>query len=105
VVTTAFTPVDDDRTALHATVTFRSKLPARLIAPLVTPIARWILHQDARMLAAQHGNIRRFGGEHFANTPIDVLGPHIARMVRRAERGEPLFVATDRGEEHVTLHI
>ena len=105
VVTTAFTPVDGDRISLHSTVTFRSKLPARLIAPLVTPIARWILHQDARILAAQHDNIRRFGGEHFASTPIDVLGPHIARLLRRAERGAPLFVATDRGEEHVTLYV
>jgi phenylpropionate dioxygenase-like ring-hydroxylating dioxygenase large terminal subunit len=105
VVTTAFTPVDDEQTALHATVTFRSKLPASVVAPLVTPIARWILRQDARMLRAQQANIRRFGGEHFVHTPIDVLGPHIARMVRRAERGEPLFVASDRGEERVTLHI
>jgi phenylpropionate dioxygenase-like ring-hydroxylating dioxygenase large terminal subunit len=104
IVTTAFTPVDDDRTMLHATVTFRSGLPAPIVAALVTPVARWILHQDARMLAAQHDNVRRFGGERFASTPIDVLGPHIARLSRRADRGEPLFLDTEGLEERVTLY-
>jgi phenylpropionate dioxygenase-like ring-hydroxylating dioxygenase large terminal subunit len=107
-ITTAFTPVmltppDRAITALHATVTFRSRLPAALVAPLVTPLARWILHQDARILAQQQANIRRFGGERFVSTPIDVLGPHINRMLRRAERGEDLPVSTD-VEERVTLY-
>jgi phenylpropionate dioxygenase-like ring-hydroxylating dioxygenase large terminal subunit len=104
VVTTAFTPVDDDRTELHATVAFRSSILPALVAPLVTPIARVILRQDARMLAAQHDNIRRFGGEHFVHTPIDVLGPHIARLIRRSERGEPMLTAAERTEERVTLY-
>jgi phenylpropionate dioxygenase-like ring-hydroxylating dioxygenase large terminal subunit len=104
VVTTAFTPVDGDATALHATVTFRSKIPAAVIAPLVTPVARLILRQDARILAAQHDNVRRFDGPHFVHTPIDVLGPHIARLIRRAERGEPLDADVSAPEERVTLY-
>jgi hypothetical protein len=104
VVTTAFTPVDDDHTALHATVTFRSKVPPAIVAPLVTPIARWILRQDAKILGAQHDNIERFGGAHFAHTPIDVLGPHIANLIRRADRGESLAPDPDAREERVTLY-
>ena len=34
-------------------------------------------------------NVARFGGEQFASTPLDVLGPHVARMLRRLERGDP----------------
>jgi phenylpropionate dioxygenase-like ring-hydroxylating dioxygenase large terminal subunit len=105
VVTTAFTAVDADHTALHATVTFRSSVPAAVIRPFVTPVARWILRQDARMLAAQHDNVRRFGGPRFTDTPIDVLGPHIARLIRRAERGEPLAPTADAREQRVTLRV
>jgi phenylpropionate dioxygenase-like ring-hydroxylating dioxygenase large terminal subunit len=105
VVSTAFTPIDDDNVALHATVAFRSTVPAAVVAPLVTPIAKWILRQDARMLAAQHDNIARFGGARFVQTPADVLGPHIARLVRRAERGESLGVDAGRVDDPVTLYI
>ena len=55
---------------------------------LVTPVASFILRQDAWVLRHQTANIRRFGGERFANTRIDVLGPHILRLLRRAERDE-----------------
>jgi phenylpropionate dioxygenase-like ring-hydroxylating dioxygenase large terminal subunit len=104
VVTTAFTAVDEDEVSLHATVAFRSKLPAAMISPFVTPVARWILRQDSRILRAQHDNIQRFGGARFVNTPIDVLGPHISRLIRRAARGEPLTIEGER-EQRVTLHV
>jgi hypothetical protein len=32
--------------------------------------------------------VERFGGERFATTEVDVLGPHVARLLRAAERGE-----------------
>jgi hypothetical protein len=67
-------------------------------------VARWILRQDARMLAAQHDNIARFGGPRFADTPIDVLAPHIDSLLRRAERGEPLTLGDPR-EQRVTLRV
>jgi hypothetical protein len=103
IVSTAFTPVDEDNVALHATVSFRSTVPPAIVRPLVTPIARWILRQDARMLAAQHDNIQRFGGERFVHTPIDVLGPHIAHLAV-CGRGAPLVL--DAGaEERVTIYV
>jgi phenylpropionate dioxygenase-like ring-hydroxylating dioxygenase large terminal subunit len=102
VVTTGFTPIAPQRTALHATVTFRSRLPGPLVARVASPIAGRILTQDARILSRQHDNIERFGGERFANTPIDVLGPHILRLLRTAERGEPAPAPPP--EERVVLY-
>lgn len=88
VITSAYTPVGDTETVLHAVVTFRVRLPAALVRAVAVPIADQILRQDAWVLRRQTENVRRFGGEQFASTPIDVLGPHILRMMRRAERGE-----------------
>ncbi len=98
VATTAMTPVDDLRTRLFAELTFRVPVPGWLVRPLVTPVAARILRQDARMLALQEDTIRRFGGERFATTEIDVLGPQIWRLLRQAERGEP--VPEDGAVEH-----
>jgi phenylpropionate dioxygenase-like ring-hydroxylating dioxygenase large terminal subunit len=86
VVTTAMTPRDGETIRFFSVATFRLPLPGWLVAPLVTPVAGRILAQDARMLALQAGNVARFGGEHFANTELDVLGPQIARLLEAAER-------------------
>ena len=91
-ITAACTPVSTDRadpvTALHATVAFRTRLPAPVVAAAVRPVASLILAQDARIVSAQQRNVVRFGGEDYAHTPIDVLGPHILRLLRAASRGE-----------------
>jgi phenylpropionate dioxygenase-like ring-hydroxylating dioxygenase large terminal subunit len=88
VVTTAMTPLDAFRTRLHSVVTFRLPLPGWLVAPLVAPVAAQIFRQDARMLRLLTDNVERFGGERFATTEIDVLGPQIWRLLKQAERGE-----------------
>jgi phenylpropionate dioxygenase-like ring-hydroxylating dioxygenase large terminal subunit len=103
VITTAYTPISDFETGLHAAVTFKSRVPALAVRALVTPIANFILRQDAWVLRHQTENIRRFGGEQFASTRIDVLGPHIWRLLRRAERGEGDGAAPR--EERLTLHL
>lgn len=87
-VTSAFTPVSDDVTRLHAAVTFSLRVPHRLVQAVLPPIANLIAAQDARILRRQAETIRRFGGEQFSSTELDVLGQHILRMLRRAERGE-----------------
>lgn len=82
VVTTSFlTPVAPTRTKLFSVVSFRLPLPGWLVALFVGPIARHIFRQDARLLAAQTKQLARFGGEAFVSTEIDVLGPHIARLL------------------------
>jgi phenylpropionate dioxygenase-like ring-hydroxylating dioxygenase large terminal subunit len=88
VVTTAMTPLEDFRTRLFSVVTFRLPVPGWLVRPVLTPLASRILAQDARMLALQRENVRRFGGERFATTEIDVIGPHVWRLLKQAERGE-----------------
>jgi phenylpropionate dioxygenase-like ring-hydroxylating dioxygenase large terminal subunit len=87
VVTTAMAPVDEVRTRLFSAVTFRLPLPGWLVRPILTPIGTRILKQDAWMLALQTDNVERFGGERFASTEVDVLGPQIARLLKAAERG------------------
>jgi phenylpropionate dioxygenase-like ring-hydroxylating dioxygenase large terminal subunit len=88
VTTTAFTPGDDGVTDLHAAVTFRLRLPPALVKAVVSPVANRIFAQDKAILRAQAENVRRFGGERYASTELDVLGQHILRLLRRAERGE-----------------
>jgi len=90
VTTTAFTPAEDGVTDLHAAVTFRLRLPPRLVKAVVTPIANRIFAQDRTILREQADNIRRYGGEQYSSTDLDVLGLHILRLLRRAERGEPV---------------
>lgn len=89
VTTTAFTPAADGVTDLHAAVTFSLRLPPALVRAVVTPVANRIFAQDEAVLRAQADNVRRFGGERYASTELDVLGPHILRLLRRAERDDP----------------
>lgn len=107
VTTSAFTPASDFDTRLHAAVTFRLGLPAPLVRAVVTPVANRIFSQDATILRRQTETIRRFGGEQFASTELDVLGPAIGRMLRRAERGEPEPEPPggDRPERRITMRL
>lgn len=88
VASAAFTPVDDFETVLHAAVALRLPPALALLRPLVTPIALRIVGQDARILGAQTDTVRRFGGERFAHTELDALGPYIGHLLRRAEEGK-----------------
>ncbi len=87
-VTTAMTPVSDFDTRMIAVISFRLRLPSRLVKLFLTPLAMRIFRQDAEILERQTDAIRRFGGEQFMSTDVDVLGREIWRLLRRAERGE-----------------
>ncbi|MCU0656301.1 MAG: aromatic ring-hydroxylating dioxygenase subunit alpha [Polyangiaceae bacterium] len=89
-VASAMTPVDDFHTKIFTVVSFRVRVPGELLRPLLTPIALRIFQQDAVILRAQTETIRRFGGEQFVSTEIDVIGKHVWRLLRAAERGERL---------------
>ncbi|MBL8684447.1 MAG: aromatic ring-hydroxylating dioxygenase subunit alpha [Myxococcales bacterium] len=86
-VTTALTPVSDFRTKLFSVVSLRLRIPIKALAPVLEPLGLKIFQQDAVMLRAQTEAIKRFGGEQFASTEIDVLGRHIWRLLRACERG------------------
>jgi len=87
-VDTVMTPVSDFETRLYAVVSFRTRMPHALVRPFVKPLALRVFQQDAFILKKQTDTIRAFGGEQFASTEIDVLGRHIWRLLRQAERGE-----------------
>lgn len=80
----ALTPVTDLETKLFAVIAFRTPLPGWLVRLFVTPVGERIFRQDAEILSAQTDAIRRFGGEQYANTPIDVLGQQIWRLLKAA---------------------
>jgi phenylpropionate dioxygenase-like ring-hydroxylating dioxygenase large terminal subunit len=86
-VTSLCTPVSDFTTRMFAVVSFRLRVPGALVRPLLTPIAMRIFRQDAAVLKLQSDTIRRFGGEQFMSTEIDVLGPAIWRLLKQAEAG------------------
>ena len=85
---TAMTPISDFETRIYGVVSLRTRVPVKVIEPFVKPIAMRVLKQDAYMLGHQTDTVRAFGGEQFASTEIDVLGKHIWRLLRAAERGE-----------------
>jgi len=87
VVTSIATPVEDFRTRLYAVVHFRTRFPGWLVKWILTPVGLRIFKQDADILKIQTESLRRFGGEHYASTEIDVLGLQIWRLLRQAERG------------------
>ena len=105
VLATSFcTPVTDFQTRLYGVVNIRLPVPAWLLSSVVKPIALMVLKQDARILKAQSETIRRFGGEQFESTPIDVLGAQILRLMKEAQRDAS---PEEREEEirRVTLHL
>jgi phenylpropionate dioxygenase-like ring-hydroxylating dioxygenase large terminal subunit len=87
-VSAALTPVSDFFTRLFAVISFKLPLPGWLLLPFLRPLAMRIFRQDAVVLARQRETIERFGGEQYTSTDLDVLGPHILRLLRSAERGE-----------------
>ena len=90
IASTLLTPESEYRTWLHGVVTFRLPLPVpdAVIASVAKPVAMRVLRQDAQILARQTENIQRFGEQRFSSTELDALGPHILRLLERAEKGQ-----------------
>ena len=81
-------PLSPTRTRAWFVLRFRSPLPAAVVGPIVKARGRKILDQDVAMLEQQTANIRRFGGERYTSTDLDLLGNAIWRLMRQAERSE-----------------
>ena len=81
-------PVSEFRTRLYAVVRFRTRLPGWLVKLLLDPVATRIFEQDRSILKSQADALRRWKGEHYASTAIDVLGLQIARLLKGADTGE-----------------
>lgn len=87
VTTTMCTPVTETHTRMFTALSVKTRLPIHLVAPIVMPIAWKILAQDKWILKAQTELVDRFGTETFSSTPIDLLGPHILHLLKKAEQG------------------
>jgi phenylpropionate dioxygenase-like ring-hydroxylating dioxygenase large terminal subunit len=99
------TPVDEFLTRIHAVISFRTRLPGWLVKLLLNPVATRIFRQDAFILKAQGESLRRFGGERYASTAIDVLGLQIARLLRSAEAGGPEEGAPDAWTREIEMEV
>jgi phenylpropionate dioxygenase-like ring-hydroxylating dioxygenase large terminal subunit len=104
-VNSVCTPVGDFLTRIHAVVSFRSRLPGWLLRVLLQPVATRIFRQDAFILKAQGESLRRFEGEHYASTAIDVLGLQIARFLRGAAAGGPDEEAPDAWTREIDMEV
>jgi phenylpropionate dioxygenase-like ring-hydroxylating dioxygenase large terminal subunit len=104
IVSGAMTPVSDFHTRIFSVVSFRLRFPGWILKPFLKPLALRIFAQDARVLRLMTDNIERFGGEQFVSTDIDVLGRHIWRLLRAAERGDAAS-SDDAHEEEVKLIV
>jgi phenylpropionate dioxygenase-like ring-hydroxylating dioxygenase large terminal subunit len=87
VITTMCTPVAETHTRMFTALSVKTRIPIQLVAPVVMPIAWKILAQDKFILKAQTELVDRFGTETFSSTPIDLLGPHILHLLKKAEAG------------------
>ena len=104
-ITNALTPETDFTTRFHAVISFRLPLPGLLVRAVVSPVARWIMAQDARILRLQTETVRRFGEERYVSTPIDLLGPHIWRLLKDAEAGRISAASTEPAAEKVVTLV
>lgn len=87
-VDSVMTPVSDFVTRIWAVISFRLRVPNWLVRPFLGPLAMRVFMQDRRILQMQTDLIHKFGGEQFVSTEIDVMGRHIWRLLKAAERGE-----------------
>lgn len=81
-------PLSPFRTRAWFVLRFWTPVPAAIVRPIVLARGRKILKQDATVLAQQTANTRRFGGERYTSTDLDVIGNAIWRLLRQAERAE-----------------
>jgi len=86
-VTSLCTPVSETITDMHTVLSLRTRLPVAPIAMFAGPIAWRILGQDKEILRAQTQLVDRFGTERFSSTSIDLLGPYILHLLKKAEQG------------------
>jgi hypothetical protein len=83
-------PMSPFRTRAWFVVRFESRLPASVVRAVVRQHGRRILRQDADALARQTERARSLGGERYASTELDLLGPAIWHLLRRAEHADQL---------------
>ena len=87
ITTLAHTPVSDFETRAFLVSCWNTPSSGEDARASVESYLDGILGQDVEILRQQTESIRRFGGERYQSTEIDLMGPEIWRMLRQAERG------------------
>jgi phenylpropionate dioxygenase-like ring-hydroxylating dioxygenase large terminal subunit len=65
------------------------RLPRRLVEAVIRVQGPHVAKQDVRVLERQMTNVRRFGGERYASTDLDLFGSAVWRLLRAAEKNSP----------------
>jgi phenylpropionate dioxygenase-like ring-hydroxylating dioxygenase large terminal subunit len=86
VTSSCLSPLSDFQTRMYAVVSIRRSFWLSLLRPVVTPLAMKVVQQDKEMLALQTASLRAQGGEHYAYTEADTLGPGIIKLLRQASK-------------------
>ncbi len=82
-ITLCFTPVTGDTLQVFAVVVGQApRFVGWLAAPLIRLLFWQAFQQDRQIVALQTANIQRFGGEQFSYTDLDLLRPHILRLLK-----------------------
>jgi phenylpropionate dioxygenase-like ring-hydroxylating dioxygenase large terminal subunit len=81
-ITAYFTPAGDDTVTVHAVLAVPGNaFTGRLKQAVITPLFLLALRQDRRIVELQRNSIARWGGERFTSTRLDLMRPHIARLL------------------------
>jgi len=82
-------PLGEQRTRAWFVLRANSeRLPTRLVQAVIRVQGPHVAKQDVGMLAKQTANVRRFGGERFSSTEMDLFGSAVWRLLRHAEKGD-----------------
>ena len=101
-ITLCFTPETDARQRLFAVVSGQApRLLGGVAALAIRLLFRQALRQDARIMALQAANLRRFGGPRYVYTELDLLGPHILHLLKHG----PGPVAESAREKRIRMRM
>ena len=85
-----FSPVSERELKVFAVASGSlAPLPAWMVVHPLRAMLQFVARQDQRILALQLANVERFGSEQFSSTELDIMRPHILRLLRTDAAGEP----------------
>lgn len=86
-ITACLAPAEADRIAVHARIAVPGgPLLGRIKQAVLAPLFRLALRQDAGIVRLQTETIRRWGGARFVSTRLDVMRPHMERLLAEGVR-------------------
>lgn len=96
-----FTPQTVDHLRVFAVISGQVPRGLGWLAPgMARLLLAQVVRQDRAVLELQTANLRRFGGPGYTSTELDVLGPHIRRMLRSEQ---PPTAPAEPQETRVTM--